>query len=81
MIGEDPTEKSAVEELFYLAERDIKHHFSDGAKGSATANLAYNLSYIINTPAKLVHNIRYDYLMTQKEFKLDKRIEHSSNPH
>ncbi|MDR6121317.1 hypothetical protein QFZ87_000914 [Bacillus sp. SLBN-46] len=77
MIGEVPTANSSVGELFYLAERDIKYHLSDGNSGSATANLAYNISYILNTPAKLIHNIRYDYLMTQKEFKVDKKVEQS----
>ncbi|WP_040207342.1 hypothetical protein [Neobacillus jeddahensis] len=81
MAGEDPTKiRSTMGTLFYLGERDITYHLMDGNKFmaqeySATANLAYNLSYLVNTPAKLIHNIRYDYKMTQKDFKADEKVE------
>ncbi|MDC0765261.1 hypothetical protein POF51_31585 [Brevibacillus sp. AG] len=64
--SETPTPEDEVDTAFWLAERDIRYHLrvNDDTflaeKLSATANLSYNLSYILNLPAKLIHNVLFD---------------------
>lgn len=64
--SETPNPEDEVDTAFWLAERDIRYHLrvNDDTflaeELSATANLSYNLSYILNLPAKLIHNIRFD---------------------
>ncbi|RKP48015.1 hypothetical protein D7Z26_22710 [Cohnella endophytica] len=45
---------------FLLAERSLKYHYGITDNISGTANIAYNLSYILNLPAKLYRNIQVD---------------------
>ncbi|MBE5395389.1 hypothetical protein [Brevibacillus borstelensis] len=64
--SETPNPEDEVDTAFWLAERDIRYHLRVNKDTflaeelSATANLSYNLSYILNLPAKLIHNIRFD---------------------
>jgi hypothetical protein len=76
----NPDVESEIDMLLYLAERDLKYHLSPDEVGtfafefSGSANFAYNLSYMLNTPAKLIHNIRYDILLTDHEYVEDEKI-------
>lgn len=66
-----------IDLLFTLAERDIMYYyaFADGVplakQYSATANLGYNLAYMLNTPAKLIQNIRYDFKFKEEVSDID----------
>lgn len=68
--NQTPDPNELVDVAFWLAERDIRYHMKTGndtflaTELSATANLSYNLSYILNLPAKLIHNIRFDIQLT-----------------
>lgn len=83
MLSGDPTldisgdSMSDVEAAYFVGERDIRYHLIVGNSYSATANLGYNISYLLNIPAKLIHNIKYDYKMTQEDFKPDEELEQS----
>jgi len=54
--------KNSVVKVFsYVGQRDINYHFKSGTKvmalqQSGGANFAYNFSYLVNTPAKFLHN-------------------------
>lgn len=69
-----------IDNLFVLAERDIQYHFSFPddypllTSYSATANIGYNLAYMINTPAKLIQNIRYDYKFVDETWDFDEEV-------
>ncbi|WP_433945679.1 hypothetical protein [Paenibacillus sp. SN-8-1] len=46
--------------LFLVAERDLRYHWSFTKELSGSGNLAYNISYLLNLPAKLFRNIQAD---------------------
>ena len=64
--SETPNPDNEVATAFWLAERDIRYHLMVNEDRflaeelSATANFSYNLSYLLNLPAKLIHNVRLD---------------------
>ncbi|WP_433943781.1 hypothetical protein [Paenibacillus sp. SN-8-1] len=46
--------------MLLVAERDLRYHMSFTKELSGSGNLAYNISYLLNLPAKLFRNIQAD---------------------
>ncbi|WP_433943449.1 hypothetical protein [Paenibacillus sp. SN-8-1] len=46
--------------MFLVAERDLQYHWKAATELSGTGNIAYNVSYLLNLPAKLYRNIQAD---------------------
>lgn len=63
--------------IAFLAERDLKYHFQYGSNRtiasafSGTTNLSYNISYLVNLPAKIKANYLFNKALVNGEVEGD----------